>query len=153
MAEIIIARPWYETQANRDDEERIAEAVRVAWKLDDKHKLDPKKYGLDWQMDRGGSLTHRYAAVWVETKRRYVDPASIRPLILSLHKVMSARWLHQESGLPCYLVVEFNGGVLRYADLLPRRPRRIAWDGRTDRGDPGDMEPCVLIDPWEWKAV
>ena len=106
----------------------------------------PRMYSLDYMALRDGK-----PVAWVEIKERKYTLETIRNLggyLLSLHKLTSARALHQITQLPFVLVVKLADGIYykSFASDLDFIKNRISVGGRMDRGDWQDIEPCVLID-------
>jgi hypothetical protein len=71
--------------------------------------------------------------------------------MISLGKIMAARRLSEASQLPSFLLVQWtdpklwNYDVCGYVRLDSLLDFKIAVGGRTDRGDPQDIEPVALI--------
>jgi hypothetical protein len=138
------ARPLFETDGSRRDEEAIAESLQAAWKCS-LIKL-PISYKLDWMALRDGD-----AVAWVEAKRRFRELRQHPTVFFSLQKAIAARELHAVSGLPCFFVAQFND-CLAFVDVLPRAHRRIEFRGRIDR-DGRDQEAVVVIPVNEWEII
>jgi hypothetical protein len=70
---------------------------------------------------------------------------------IALNKVFRAQQWHETTRKPCWLIVRFNDGFIRYARLRFPLPEPAAcWAGRTDRpDDPMAMEPHGIV-PWAW---
>jgi hypothetical protein len=64
--------------------------------------------------------------------------------MIALTKIMAARRLSEASQLRSFLLVQWSDycGYVRLDSLLDFR---VAVGGRTDRGDPDDIEPVALI--------
>lgn len=125
----------YENSQTLSVEEATMDAVCKAWNLG-RRKL-PISYRIDW------AVTDRNEPVaWAECKRRYNPHDQYPTLILSLAKYMHGMELAERTGLPFLIIVEFDDGI-RFCKHEVMPP--IVWGGRSDRGDPQDMEPMVDI--------
>ena len=99
----------------------------------------PIRYELDYLLLREGR-----GVAWLEIKSRTNPRGAYPTYMISLGKVMAARRLSEASQFPSFLLVKWSDycGYVRLDSLLDFE---IAFDGRTDRGDPDDIEPVALI--------
>lgn len=144
--------PIYETQAHLRREEEFSRLVAEKFKCTFV-KL-PMRYGLDFAAIRNGKVVG-----FVELKVRGNPVGSYQTFMLSTHKFMSARALHDTTGLPCTLAVSWSDvwGYLPMANAFPDENGRsrfeIGFGGRWDRGDDQDVEPVFLIPTSEFTMV
>ena len=137
-------RPIYETESNRQAQARTAKEIEEHFKCT--MISTPRMYSLDYMALRDG-----HPVAWVEIKERKYTLDAIKKLggyLLSLHKLTSARALHQITMLPFILVVKLQDGTYykSFTSDLDFIKNKISVGGRLDRGDLQDIEPCVLID-------
>lgn len=129
-------RPTYETEADLRNEREIISALNEHWQT--KSTKLPRSYGLDYTLTRAGQVT-----AFVEIKCRTVPLWQYDTYMISLAKVLKAKSLGSNVGVPALLVVRWND-MVGYIDL-----RSIDLDvqvgGRTDRGDAQDIEPVCMI--------
>lgn len=137
-----MARPYYETQHDLSIEQQVIHHLSERWgcsfvKLSIKH-------GVDFAMQRGTEV-----AGFCEVKSRSLTMAQIKAYggyMLSLHKWATAKMLSDASGKPFYLAVNAMDGLYVRPFLGDFKPESVTISGRRDRGDPDDIEPCVLLD-------
>ena len=113
-------------------------------------KPTPRMYQVEFVATRDGK-----PVAWVEFKERNYSMERIKSMggyMLSLHKLMAAKNLHEITGLPFLLYIKATDG-LYYKLFKSFKAENICFGGRTDRGDPQDMEPCVLIDTDEFTPL
>jgi hypothetical protein len=135
-------RPLYETAQDLAHEAEIIEAVVSGLGYDHALKLS-RAYGLDWALVRGGRV-----GGYAEVKDRDLAFGVPGGYYIALLKSMAARVITATTGRPCWLVVRFSDGGVRIADFRAAINSAVVEHGRTDRGDPHDIEPCAAI-PWE----
>lgn len=132
-------RPNYESPLDLEREAGTAAIVGPIWNVQT-HK-NPRFYQIDYSLLRGGIIK-----AWAEIKWRNYEFGHYPDYMISLHKVMAAIDHHRMTGLPVYLVANFQGDI-RYADLTKDSctldPLKIG--GRKDRDDPQDLEPVCSI--------
>lgn len=141
-----MARPFYESQKDRDAETAVAALIADKWG-GVLHKLAPK-YGADFAHYVRGKLTN-----FVEVKdrsERFTSDAFERYgfYAISLHKVTQMLAQAATAAARCVLVVKCQDGLF-YAPI-DRETAPLGGTvhgGRKDRGDWQDMEPMVQI-PW-----
>lgn len=100
----------------------------------------PDRYGLDFCLTRDGVVT-AFAEMKVRSNPRDRYPT----YMIALSKVMSANSLNAATGLPCFLLVRWTDcwGYVRVDGRIEHGSLGVG--GRSDRGDPQDMEPVFLI--------
>jgi len=130
-----MSRPKYETAADLDNEQRVANLLSGSGY--DMYKL-PMRYELDFAIhDRkdGNSICG-----FAEVKARKVMHDAYPTVMISLSKVLKAKQLTDSTGLKCYL-------LLLYLDCLAKldfaAEFTVAKGGRADRGDPQDADVCA----------
>jgi hypothetical protein len=136
-------RPRYETEADLDNERRVAEEIGGHWACI--LRKNPDQYRLDFTCYRD-----ERAVAFAEIKCRDITFDQYDTIILSLSKVMAANLMHMTTSLPAFLIVEFTD-ALAYADLLRLRP--VTVGGRVDRGDSQDMEPVIHIPIEDFRKI
>ena len=133
-----MSRQIHETQADLDNEEIVKQAIEKKGVV--LHKL-PMSYRMDYIVFRSGK-----AISVVEVKSRTKGTLSTKhPLfMLSLSK-WNAGIDYATKGLAFYLAGKFDDGVFLYK-YSPNHDVDIRWyEGRKDRQDPDDQEPCVYV--------
>jgi hypothetical protein len=97
------------------------------------------KYELDYLL-----LREKRGVAWLEIKSRTNVRLAYPTYMIALSKIMAARRLSDASQLPSFLLIQWSDvcGYIRNDSLLDFE---IAFDGRTDRGDPDDIEPVAMI--------
>ena len=143
-----MAQPRYETQQDRDNEAAMIQRAfsrinPVATKL-------PPQYAVDWLLEYVKDDQKRRA--WVECKERSFKMAGFTTYMMSLHKYMKGMQLASWSGYPFILLVQWTD-ALGMILLNEHDPMPIEIGGRTDRGDPLDVEPVVMIPTHKFKVV
>jgi len=71
-------------------------------------------------------------------------------VLLALHKVVNMLQYKRETGYTAHLYFMFRD-KLATIEVKSAQPIRIM--GRTDRNDPGDVEPCVLFDTKDMQVL
>jgi hypothetical protein len=123
----------YESARDRELERAVAGAAF------EPHGLSVRKLPLAYEVDFAVLRGERVIGV-VEVKIR---GRAYETLMLSLHKLQALR-RYAGSGLRAWLLVSVPAGV--YAKRIrPDEPIDVRWGGRTDRGDPQDVEPVVHL--------
>lgn len=129
-----MARPMYETEADRRKEQALADAfARHGY---DFYKL-PIQYRLDFVVFKDGA-----AKAFVEVKHRNVRLLQYDTAMVSLSKVIQARLLTQHTGLPAYLLNVYKDNIARI-DFA--NDYEIGKGGRSDRGDAQDADICAYF--------
>lgn len=129
-----MARPMYETEADRRKEQALADAFKQHGY--DFYKL-PIQYRLDFVVFKGGE-----AKAFIEVKHRNVRLLQYDTAMISLSKVLQARMLTQHTGLPSYLLNVYQDCIARFdfaGDFT------LGKGGRFDRGDSQDADICAYF--------
>ena len=133
-----MSRPLYESQTDRDNEQRLAELIQSKHNCV-LHKM-PIKLSLDYMATRDGR-----AVAFFEMRQRKNKMNAYPTYMISLYKVMMANNLTLTTGLPCFLAVQWSdaAGVCN----LPQEydEQYVQMGGSTQRGDPQDIEPMVYF--------
>ena len=129
-----MARPMYETQADRNNEQRVAELL--AEKGYTLVKL-PLQYKLDFaiiedELDK--------VVGFAELKARTVEMDKYPTAMISLAKVVKAHDISSCTNLPSYFIVLYKDALVRinFASEFS-----VNIGGRSDRGDPQDRDVCA----------
>jgi hypothetical protein len=138
-----MARPIYETKSDRQNEKTIASYLEKRWGCEaDKLKIACE---IDYSLTRGGKIVGV-----MEIKCRKYDYNTLEGwggLILSAHKWQAAKRWKETHNITFILAVGLLDGIfvllVRASDNWPQL--ELVTGGRTDRSDPQDIEPCVLI--------
>jgi hypothetical protein len=145
-------RPIYETNADLERESEVAGKCEQAW--NGKMTKLPIKYHLDYVFTRQDK-----AIGFCEMKTRNYPMDDLDRnggYSLSLHKWMSAKHMHEATGLPFVLIVKLRDG-LYYSRFgtgeNPFVPDDMVVSGRIDRNDAQDIEPCVMIRAKRFKKL
>lgn len=129
-------RPTYHTEADLEAERVAAALIRRAW------GLHPRKQEAFACLDFRLEFADGTAAAMAEIKRRTGNYPSV---FLSLKKAPAIRAADAQGLDVLFFVLKRDG--LHGAFLDPRLPYPRATAGRTDRGDPFDVEELALV-PW-----
>jgi Holliday junction resolvase-like predicted endonuclease len=129
-----MSRPKYETQADRNNEQRVADLL--AEKGYTLVKL-PLQYKLDFaiiedELDK--------VVGFAELKARTVEMNKYPTAMISLAKVVKAHDISACTNLPSYFIVLYKDALARinFASEFS-----INIGGRSDRGDPQDRDVCA----------
>ena len=129
-----MSRPMYETQADRNNEQRVAELL--AEKGYTLVKL-PLQYKLDFaiiedELDK--------VVGFAELKARTVEMNKYPTAMISLAKVVKAHDISSCTNLPSYFIVLYKDALVRinFASEFS-----VNIGGRSDRGDPQDRDVCA----------
>lgn len=131
-----MARPEYETEADREVERLIMHEVCLSVLCTPRHLS--RAYGLDYALVSG-----RDVVAFMEAKGRTLPFEYEDGYYISALKVMAAKRLKASFQKTCYLAVRFADGLVRWADFGCCEGLIIA--GRWDRGDEFDLEPHQII--------
>lgn len=137
-----MSRPLYESTADIQNEQQVAQALADRWGCD-LAKM-PKAYPCDWAFVREGAVVGL-----AEIKCRKVPSGRYKTLILSLHKWTQLQQFSQHT--PAVLVARFDD-CIKWAPI-DGKPRLVAIGGRQDRGDWQDTEPVIHIPIAEMRTV
>lgn len=141
-------RQLYETQEDLSSEAEVANYLSKIWKCE-MSKL-PIRYHLDFVAQRG-----KNAVAFCEVKVRNYSMEQIGKMggyMLSLGKWSSAKQMCEASGLPFILVIKATDGIW-FSLIDSFKPDSVIVNGRTDRDDWQDIEPCVLIKQSRFKRI
>lgn len=141
-------RQLYETQEDLSSEAEVANYLSKIWKCE-MSKL-PIRYHLDFVAQRG-----KNAVAFCEVKVRNYSMEQIGKMggyMLSLGKWSSAKQMCEASGLPFILIIKATDGIW-FSLIDSFKPDSVIVNGRTDRSDWQDIEPCVLIKQSRFKQV
>ena len=129
-----MARPMYETQFDRNNEQRVADLL--AEKGYTLVKL-PLQYKLDFaiiedELDK--------VVGFAELKARTVEMNKYPTAMISLSKVVKAHDISACTNLPSYFIVLYKDALVRinFASEFS-----VNIGGRSDRGDPQDRDVCA----------
>jgi hypothetical protein len=136
-----MTRPFYETQENRDNEERARVLMEKAWGL--KVTKCPISYGFDFAVfDLKGTLLG-----CIEYKRRNIDFVEGKTkVILSVLKLMAMRrFVEIKIGLKAKFLIQCNNGFY-IAEIKDQADVTFGWGGRfATQRDSADLEPVVTF--------
>jgi hypothetical protein len=138
-----VSRPLYETKKDILAEARVAKRVAIKWNCKP-IKLRPL-YVIDYAMLRDGKC-HAF----VEIKCRSYSMKQMDDMngfMLSLDKWRAGIDLSRASGAEFIIVVDTPDATW-WHQVNPERPADhdgLSFGGRTDRDDPQDVEPVVLL--------
>lgn len=134
-------RPQYQTV---DDVSNEVNLMRVAYPDRKALKL-PRSYSADYWLPGTNGLP----PVVVECKQRSAAYGEYDTYMISLGKFMRCKEMADFIGGLFDIVVGWGDGAVAVAQIRYRKcdpfPYTIKPGGRTDRGDPADIEPMVHI--------
>jgi hypothetical protein len=130
-----MSRPTYESYQNVSEELQIAATFCEVFGC--KYEQYPPLHHLNGKFTVGG----RTAAV-VEIKQRRNKSTTYPTLMISAAKCANGRDWGQKENAPFILLVKFTDGLFM---TKATRKYQEAIGGRTDRGDPNDLERCAYI--------
>lgn len=140
-----MSRPRYETQRNRDAERQVIDVFAEAYSYRCQRQEDRRR--ANYFCYRGDTLK-LIAEVKCRTNDRYEYPTVMIPL---------AKWnagcrLSEKYGVPYALIIAWNDFI---GALTNRKESydRLGRGGRTDRGDPHDMEKMVYFDVEKFRRL
>lgn len=142
-----MSRPLYESELDRKNETEVATALERAWGCTVRKLKTACE--LDYSVERDG----RVVAV-MEIKCRNYSFEKIERfggLMLSAHKWQAAKRWRETHNIAFILALGLPDGIYRMSIASDPWPTDLdlVTTGRTDRDDPQDIEPCVLI-PMDW---
>ena len=150
-----ISRPVYETELDISLEDAVAEKLCLAWgvRSSKMKKFFPADVALV-SNDASGSYSSSIKA-FVEIKVRSNKFLDYRTYMISLHKLIELSSLSAFTGIPCLLVVQWDGdlGYWKIPESLIEDEValdgfggvQIAIGGTKRRLDPQDEEPVAYI--------
>ena len=136
MNEYQYRRKIYEREEDRRNEWDFAVGLCGIWNV--RLKKLPIKYGLDFALMRGDELRG-----FLEIKCRGNASTKYSNYLLSLHKMGQAKRLHELTGKPSILAVQFYECNL--CAYLHEVRFTVGFGGRDDRKDWQDNEPVAMI--------
>jgi len=140
-----MTRPRYENSSHRIAEKEFQSDIEGLTGCE-LRKLDWRKYGWDFAMFDGDHLVR-----WVEMKCRAFKMGTFPDYMISSYKWAKGVNLLLATSRPISLAVRLLDNDYWFHYGIPEHglmTLRLGWGGRTDRGDPFDMEPMIYI-PFE----
>jgi hypothetical protein len=95
------------------------------------------------------TLDYRPVGFW-EIKRRWVKSDAYPDFIVSARKVEAAQRIARVSELPVVIVVGYNDRTVWFPLT---EPSGFRLGGRTDRGDPRDVERMAVFSPVQLRGL
>tara|TARA_R100001163_G_scaffold63814_1_gene56569 strand:+ start:2322 stop:2771 length:450 start_codon:yes stop_codon:yes gene_type:complete len=137
----------YETEKDREIENEIlTQAIELqpgcqwnARKITGKNEW---RYHADFFVTDGGSKK----SFFLEVKDRRTWNDSFDSVLLDVCKWRNLLSLSAATGLPCVFMPRLAGKIFALTlsrEIIPRA--NFVWIGRTDRNDPDDGQPCIMI--------
>ena len=139
-----MSRPKYEQAIDLQNELSVAKLLkRHNYSL---HKL-PVQYGIDCAIhcDQDDCIVG-----FGEIKTRTFEMNKYPTAMVNLHKVVRARHLTETTGLPSYLIVLWTDALARISFASDFS---LQMGGRTDRGDPQDVDVCAYYPIESFKVL
>jgi hypothetical protein len=139
-------RPLYETNKDRLAEARVAKRVADTWSCRPV-KLRPT-YVVDYALLQGD-----VCKAFMEIKCRNYSMKQMDDMggfMLSLDKWCKGNELAKAGGTSFVIVVDAVGGIYWYSGT---EHDGLSFGGRTDRDDPQDVEPVVLLKAARFKKL
>ena len=133
----------YESQADRDNETRIMNAIQ------ERHGLEllklPQRYKLDAVGYKNGDLE-----CFFEFKCRTFESSKYPTTFIGLGKIFAARDLILATKAKCWLVIEWSDrvGIINIMDY-----KKVSGGGRRVRGDPNDYDLMVHYNVDDFKTL
>lgn len=141
-----MSRSLYETQKDQLAEARVAKRVAAKWDCRP-IKLRPL-YVIDYAMLRDGKC-HAFVEIKCRSySMRQMD--DMGGFMLSLDKWCKGNELAKAGGTSFVIVVDAVGGIYWYSGT---EHDGLSFGGRTDRDDPQDVEPVVLLKAARFKKL
>lgn len=133
-----MTRPIYETDQSREAEARIAKTFAAFKSL---HLVKLKfAYAVDYM------LMGDTPKAFMEVKERHYDMDTLDRwggFMLSLHKWSIGNQYAKDAGIHFVVVVKTTDGI--WYHVSKGEIDGVSYGGRTDRNDPDDMEPVILL--------
>lgn len=137
-------RPIYETQEDLSREAKVAKRLGQVWECS-MRKLQPRD-AFDYAAMRGDEVVG-----FVEIKNRRNLMGQYSTYMISMTKLATAHSIFCATYVPCVLVVQWSDCMgwisLSHAEGV------LKMGGRSDRNDPGDIEPVFHIDISKFKVL
>lgn len=128
-------RPVYESEQDLFNERQLAVKAERAWRCE---MVKQSKFNqFDYAAVRDGRVV-----AFVEMRVRSTPLRKYPTMILSANKLQAAQAMHMATGLPCLFLVQWTD-VAGFVSMLNQYP--VIMGGRTDRGDPADIEALATI--------
>lgn len=144
-----MARPKYETDADRENEQKIVETVCRVWQC--KAEKLPISYNFDYALSKDGKIK-----AFLEIKHRKTRSNEYPTYMLSMNKYIAGKRYEKHTDITPILVVRFVDG-LYYCKLVDHQEMtgaRFALRGRTvNSRDEQDAEPCLMIPMEHFKKL
>jgi hypothetical protein len=131
-----VKRPTYENDATLKAERDLIDRVSERWNFT-AHK-NPKSYRVDFSLTRQDKIV-----AFAEAKCRQFPSSRYPTYLLSLAKYMAMCEIARMTDTKAFLLVQWTD---RIGFVFFPCPFELEMGGRTDRNDPDDIEPVVLID-------
>lgn len=131
-----MSRQMFENEETKKREKALGDIVAEKWKS--QLQKVSIKYHVDCLVMRNDT-----PMAWVELRCRNNDMLQYPTLMLSLAKVQGAKRLKEDTGLPVFLVVEWNDAI-RYTNLA-ECDFTLGFGGRNQMRDWQDQEPVCHI--------
>jgi hypothetical protein len=131
-----VSRPLYENDATKAKEKALGDIVCAKW------KCELQKVSIKYHVDCL-ALREGEAMAWVELRCRNNHVLQYPTLMISLAKVQGAKRLQEDTGLPVFLVVEWNDSVM--FTNLGQCDFTLGFGGRNEIRDWQDQEPVCHI--------
>lgn len=126
-----MSRPLYETKEDMDRETAVATELCRAWKCTS--RKFGKNYTLDYELLRDGEVV-----ALCEIKCRFVSHNTYDTYMISVQKIKEAQKIADSRRLPAFIVVHYEDDIRFFH--VNMEPDWTEQGGRTDRGDPMDVE-------------
>lgn len=136
-------RPTYESEEDRKNEEEIIKSILSVNRDGLSYRKMPMSYKLDYAITEGeGSFPKVIAFVEIKDKRSFKP--HYKSIICSTAKWQSMVLTYFATGVPCWYAVRIPcGGIGMIRASAGEFEAR--YGGRTDRDDPDDQHPCLLL--------
>ena len=139
-------RPIYESSRDRENQERVARKLEIAWKV--KLKATEQLHFADYWVRKGGALV---GIVEIKCRLGYYS-TSFPTLMIGTRKILNSQEYIADSDLKFILVPQWKDGIF-WRRILSDTTFKVEVGGRKDRGDPQDMEECFFIPVSSFKKV
>lgn len=137
-------RPQYENEYTLNQETDVTDLInkKLGYTVE---KLNKYAYRLDHVV-----LENRNDMIaFLEIKGRYYNSTVYPKEMISLHKWIYGLELSKAVGIPYWIASRFKDKIL-WVCANDCTGTMFTYNGRRDRGDPYDIEPCVYIPMYEF---
>ena len=135
----------YESDDDRKRENEVADVVAIAW-----HCRQVKREDLDC-IDR--ELQREWKTVaYLEIKCRNNPSTKYAYYMIDAAKLRGGFRVAEKEGKPFFLAVKFTDGIF-WTRVTEEKLSLEGTGGRTDRGDPNDIEKCCYIPMTLWRRI